>query len=423
MSGEKILISSDSIVGPTGFATNARTIAWALAKDYEVHVLGLQSIDTQRVKIGIHGDQREVIQHANYPRGPGRWDFGARSLPPLLDQLKPDVLLTVNDIQMISHIPGILYPNTINLKAMDLPSRKLVSEDALRLDMEAQVQKFKERYPLDMKWILLGPQDGEPPMPQWNNIYGVADQVVAMAKYGQQIFKQFYGIDCPYIYHAIDTELFDNREKPLFQDKFVIGNFNRNQPRKQPVRCIKAFAKFAHDKNDVLLHMQQDWNDQFGWPLDYFGRLYGCLNKMLQPKQVGMPREEVANTYNCWDINVTPTGGEGFGLCEIEGMSCGLPNVVTDYTTSRELTIEGKPSPRGYLVPYKELYWEKMDVAAVQRSAIDVDELAKAFQFYYDNRELCIKHGENAREWTAKHCSINTIQKRWQKLVKDTLNK
>jgi hypothetical protein len=27
---------------------------------------------------------------------------------------------------------------------------------------------------------------------------------------------------------------------------------------------MRAFAKFAKDKDDVLLHMQMDWNDIFG---------------------------------------------------------------------------------------------------------------------------------------------------------------
>jgi len=397
-------------------------VAWSLANEYDVHVLGLQSINLNRIRLNAEGEGREVTQHPNYPRGNQQWDFGVRSLPRLLNELEPAALITVNDIQMISHVPGTLYQTDVRMKLLDLPSKKMVSKDALMMELDANIQRFKEKYPLDVKWILYGPQDGEPPMPQWKQIYEVADQVVAFCKYGKTIYNTFYGINCPYIYHGIDTEVYKKQDRTDFKDRFVIGNMNRNQPRKQPVRCIRAFAKFARDKDDVLLYMQMDWNDQFGWPIEYFSRLYGVINKMIPPKRVGMPKTEVAKIYNQWDLNVTPTGGEGFGLTEVEGMACGIPNVATDYTTSKELTIDGNPTPRGTLVPYKDLHWEKLDVAAVQRSLIDEDKLADAFNKYYYNRELVTKHGENGIEWVKKNCSLKVTQTRWLKLIKGVLN-
>ena len=407
----------------TGFATNGRNVAWSLADEYDVHILGLQSVQSNKVKIKIGDDTRSVTQHANYPRGQGRWDFGARSLPVLMEELEPDVLLTINDIQMISHVPEVLYPSNVQMKLVDMPSKKMVSEEALMMELRGHIERFKEKYPLDCKTIFYTPQDGEPPMPNWKNIYAVADQVVAFCKFGKGIFDRFYNMDIPYIYHGIDTELFKPKEKSVLKDKFVIGNMNRNQPRKQPVRMLKAFSKFAKDKNDVLCAMQMDWNDQFGWPIQYFAQMYGIMNKMIQPQRVGMPREQVANIYNNWDLNVTPTGGEGMGLTELEGMSCGLPNLASDYTTSKELTMDGKPSPRGTLIPVKTLYWDKMDVAAVQRSLIDEDALAQIFEMYYNDRELLAKHGENAREWSMNNIEIRKLQHKWKSLVKDVLNR
>jgi glycosyltransferase involved in cell wall biosynthesis len=395
-----------------------------LSKEYEVHCLGLQSTTTNKINLNFHNETRTIIEHPNLPRSNDKWDFGARSLPHVLDRVKPELLITVNDIQMVQHIPNVLYKSEANIKIMDMPSRNLLPEEVIKMSVDRAIQEFKEKYPLDIKWIMAAPQDGEPPMPQWKSIYDVADQVVAFAKYGKNIFKNYYNMDVPYIYHAIDTELFVPNKKPEpLQDKFVIGNFNRNQPRKQPVRCIQAFAKFAKDKPDVLLHMQMDWNDIFGWPIQYFGQMYGCLHKMIQPKPVGMSREEVAKTYTLWDINVNPHGGEGFGLSTIEGSACGLPNIITDYTTSNELVIDGNPTPRGICVPPKELYWEKMDVAAVQRAAIDVDKLTDAFNTYYYNRDLIKEHGEKGREWVEKNCSCNTIQHQWISLVKDVLSR
>jgi glycosyltransferase involved in cell wall biosynthesis len=424
MSREKVLIISDSIMGPTGFANNGASIAWMLSKEYDVHSLGLQSTSANKIKLNFHNEVREVVEHPNLPRGNDKWDFGAKSLPHILDRLKPDILLTINDIQMVQHIPRVLYQDKTQIPIMDPHSKTIYPEEVIKMSVDRAIQEYKERYPLDLKWIMAAPQDGEPPMPQWKSIYESADQVVAFAKYGQDIFKKYFNMEVPYIYHAIDTDLFSPKDKPEpLKDKFVIGNLNRNQPRKQPVRTIQAFAKFAKDKPDVLLHMQMDWNDIFGWPIQYFGQLYGCIDKMIQPRPVGMPREQIVETYNLWDINVNSHGGEGFGISYIEGSACELPNIATDYTTTNELIIDGSPGPRGISVPPKELYWEKMDVAAVQRSAIDVDKLSDAFNTYYYNRDLIKQHGENGRKWVEKNASCKVIQHQWVDLVKDVLKK
>ena len=424
MTMEKILLVSDTIDGPTGFAVNGANIAWCLAKEYEVHVLGLQSTRLREIGLSVGDDIRKVIEHPNLPRT-GPVDFGQRSLPILLRQLKPDLLITVNDIQMVQHVPSALYPTEITLRVLDMPARRMRSKEELHMELDALLDRFKERFPPSTKWLMYAPQDGEPPIPEWLMTYYAADEVVAMSKYGQRIFSEYFMMQVDYIYHAVDTELFKPHEKPPELEKyFIIGDINRNQPRKQPVRLIEAFAKFAKDKDDVRLWLQKDWNDRYGWPLHYFvNTVYRIADKIIPPKPVGIPRQEIAKIYASWDINAMPTAGEGFGLPIIEAGACAVPTVATDYTTPRELIIEGEPTPRGILVPYKTLFWDRLNVAAPQRSLIDTDKMAEAFQYYYENREELRKHGENAREWAKKYVDIRVIEKQWLKKVKEVMNK
>jgi len=424
MSKETILLVGDSLQGPTGFATDLAGVCWSLADKYDVHALGLQSFRDEKITLTMQGKSRNVIQHANQPRSQERYDFGTRSLPMLMDKLEPDILLTVNDIQMIQHVPNVMCPPTIQVRAIDLPSKTYVDGYAMEEQIKGQMQKYKEKFPRETKWIAYCPQDGDPPMQNWKGIYSIADKVVAMSKYGQGVFKNYLQMDVPYIYHGVDTELFkpqDNRGEHL-KDKVIFGNFNRNQPRKQPVRCIRSFAKFAKDKDDVLLHMQMDWRDQFGWPLDYFVKLYGINNKIINPMPAGMSRENVAAIYSQWDVNLMPTAGEGFGLCTIEGFACGVPCIHTDYTTGRELLRDGYPNPRGLLAGVKDMHWEKLDVAAVQRALVDEDDMAHCMQTYYDDPDLRKRHGENARKWTEKFCSWDVIAKNWHKMIEDILS-
>jgi len=424
MTKEKVLLVGDDLNSPTGFAVNGMNISWALAKDFDVHYLGVQSYQGFRVKLDLEGEEREVIQHPNIPRTPNvEWDFGQSSLPPLLDKLRPDVLLTINDIQMISHVPQVMCPDSVNIRLIDLPSKEWIPEEALKMQIEGQIRKFKERFPRDLKWIAYCPQDGDPPMKNWQNIYRMADQVVAMAKYGQKTFKEYYNMDVPYIWHGVDSNVFKPEDKPeKLQDKFVVGDINRNQPRKQPIRIIEAFAKFAKNKPDVLLHLQQDWNDRFGWPLKYFVDMYGIANKCIRPGKVGMSREEVAKVYNAWDVNMMTTGGEGFGLAFAESMMCGVPNIACDYTTSKELVDDGWPRPRGLLTKY-DLHWELLNVAAVRRSLVDVDDLVDKLNYYYHKRDALEKHSENAAKWAQKNLNMNTIGDQWCKLVRDVIDR
>lgn len=40
----------------------------------------------------------------------------------------------------------------------------------------------------------------------------------------------------------------------------------------------------------------------------------------------------MAETYNCFDLNVSTTQGEGFGLTTLESMACGVPQILPDWS-------------------------------------------------------------------------------------------
>jgi len=425
MTGEKILLFSDSLEVPSGFGNNAANIAWCLAEKFDVHLMGLQTYQQHDVKLNMEGKERIVTEHPNLPKNNDvQWDFGVKSLPPLLDKLKPDILLTINDIQMVAHIPQILCPDKATLKLIDLPSKDIIPPDALAMQLEALVSKFQEKFPRNTKWIMYAPEDGHPPMPNWGFYYQFADSVVAFAKYGQWVFKKYFGMDVPYIYHATDSNVFKPMDKsPEAEGKFILGDINRNQPRKQPLRALEAFAKFAKDKEDVFLHMQMDWRDQFGWPIDYFiDHVYQIpARKCIPPKPFGMPREEVVKTFNDWDVHLMPTAGEGFGIPFIEAAICGIPTIGTGYTTTDELIIEGAPGPRGISCGY-DIYWEKIDEAAVGRALIDIGEFVEAMNRYYYDRDLLKEHGKNGRKWALENATLKVIEPQWINHIKKVLN-
>lgn len=267
------------------------------------------------------------------------------------------------------------------------------------------------------------PQDAIPPMKKWGNIYKTADQVVAFCRFGQKVFKDYYNMDVPYIYHGIDSEVYkpmDSRPDNV-KGKFIVGDLNRNQVRKRPVQLIKAFAKFSKDKDDVLLHLQKDWNDPNGFNLKYFVNAYGLNNKMIKPFPRGVNRLIIRNIFNTWDVNMNCSSSEGFGLNIIESAGCGKPTIATDYTSMTELIKEGKPGPRGQLVD-GTMIWRQLENAAGQQKVPDVNQMAQAMQKYYDNRQLLDQHGRNARKWVLDNCTMKKLQNDWTELVDKVLS-
>ena len=61
----------------------------------------------------------------------------------------------------------------------------------------------------------------------------------------------------------------------------------------------------------------------------------------------GVPREMLNNIYNCADLIVSTSVGEGWGLATTEAFAAGTPVVVPDNTVFPE--IVGENEERGYL--------------------------------------------------------------------------
>jgi glycosyltransferase involved in cell wall biosynthesis/intein/homing endonuclease len=321
MMNERILVFGDSFQNPTGFGVNSKRICWALAKKYDVHHIGIQYYGKKKpVEIEIEGEKRTVTIHPNLPKAnvpDGVPDIGYKSIPYLIDGLEPDVFLSINDIHMCSHVSQSLYPKNIKLQVMNLPAKEMKSDFEIQQQLNGLLQKYKEKYLRKTKWVGYCPQDSLPPMKKWEYTYKIMDKVIAYTKFGQKVFKDYFNMDVPYIYHGVDSEVF----KPLdtrpdnVKDKFIVGDMNRNQVRKQPIQLIKGFAKFAKGKDDVLLHLQKDWNDLPGYKLEYFVKIYGLQDKLIKPFPRGVNQFIIRNIYNSWDVNMNSSAGEGFGLC------------------------------------------------------------------------------------------------------------
>lgn len=163
------------------------------------------------------------------------------------------------------------------------------------------------------------------------------------------------GIDlaqwAPGIQKASRDRLGISRHLP--QDVFIVGNVNRNQPRKRIDLTIRYFCRWiAETKTDdayLLLHMAPTGDR--GWDLDqlmsyylkhFFGakaarmasRLIVTSNKLRLG--VGLSTSVMQHVYRAMDVQLTTTQGEGWGLTTMEGMASGIPQIVPSWAALAE---------------------------------------------------------------------------------------
>jgi glycosyltransferase involved in cell wall biosynthesis len=122
-------------------------------------------------------------------------------------------------------------------------------------------------------------------------------------------------------------------EKLEARDAFIVGNVNRNQPRKRLDLTISYFAKWiqTHDAPRAMLFLHVCPTGETGCDVRQLVKYYGLTGRVILAEPnigIGESEERVRETYCCFDVLLTTTQGEGFGLPTLEAMACGIPAIV-----------------------------------------------------------------------------------------------
>jgi glycosyltransferase involved in cell wall biosynthesis len=136
---------------------------------------------------------------------------------------------------------------------------------------------------------------------------------------------------------------------------FIVGNVNRNQPRKRLDLTIKYFAKWVLERQvtDAYLYLHVAPTGDSGFDCDQLAEFYG-INTPTNRKLIlaipemyhGTPEAAVARTMQAFDLGFSTTQGEGWGLTTLEMMACGIPQVAPDWAALGEWA-----RPAAHLVP------------------------------------------------------------------------
>jgi D-inositol-3-phosphate glycosyltransferase len=146
------------------------------------------------------------------------------------------------------------------------------------------------------------------------------------------------GVDLT-MFYPTDRREARSRQKfgPMLDGKFIVGNVNRNQPRKRWDLTIKYFAEWVHSHkvSDAMLFLHSAPTGDCSVNVADLVRYYNVTDKVVAyfPEMFyGKSDEDMRDVYNCFDALITTTQGEGMGLPTMEAMACGVPCIVPEWS-------------------------------------------------------------------------------------------
>lgn len=298
---------------PSGFAKATHNILDTLRQEYDVTVLGMN----------YRGDPH-AYPYPIYAASPGGDSFGVGRLIWMCDVVKPDVIVVQND--------GWNIPFYINQLRKKLPSGKHAYPQAAAIPVVAVVAvdgtNFQGEWLAGVSHAIFWTQFALDEARRGG--YNGAAAVIPL------------GVDLT-VYHQMRKETVRQMMLPApsenhnIRDAFIVGCVNRNQPRKRWDLLVKYFAKWIQlcEVRDAYLYLHTAPTGDTGTDVHQLASYYGIVDRLAlvePPVWYGASEQNMAETYNCFDVNASTTQGEGFGLTTLEAMACGVPCIVPDWS-------------------------------------------------------------------------------------------
>jgi len=128
----------------------------------------------------------------------------------------------------------------------------------------------------------------------------------------------------------------------------------------------------------------------------------------------GLTREQMAKLYQVGDCHVLATAGEGFGIPTVEAMACGLPVILPDNSTAREL-VGKKHLSRGILV--KNDTYITGPTQGVKLSVVSISDLSVQMSQIVAWTKKRKTMSKRAREWVVKNCDWEVLTDKLEQIL------
>ncbi len=317
-----------------------------------------------------------IIQYdAAANEDPKEEGFGFNKIGEYLDMVNPDVVMIYNDPLVINRFI-----------------------EAMKHDRNTAQYKL---------WIYLDQVYDGIPQPLLDNIKTHADRIYCFTDIWRQHLLKYLPeseSQIKTLEHAVDATVFQKlptdvrngvrKNLGIPKDATVFMNANRNSQRKRLDLTIQGFARHlkTHENSYLLVvtgaNIQQgayyDLQRIFireikmlGLPDNYLTHL-----AMIDTSQTMIPDDGMNQLYNAADIGVNTSDGEGFGLCQLEHLYTGAPQVVTDVGSYRSFLDE---SVAAFVPKSHDIYFSGAMPMGGWSPAFSPDAVADAMNKVADN--------------------------------------
>lgn len=368
----RILIHSNGPMVPTGYGKQCKLLIGQLKKDgHEVAVSAFY---------GVSGGPIDWEGTTIFPGG--MMEYGKDVLYGHYCTWEADMLLCLMDFWKMADVVPML-------KAMKTAA--LIASDCSPLSMiERQVLAESGAHPL------------------------------AMSRFGQQNLEGAGFPNTPYFPHAVDTAVFCpagdrhaiRRALGIPDDRFVVGicAANHDAYRKGFAEQFEGFAKFRQAHPEALLLVHSMPYSTKGLNLIQLAEDQGLSGHVVFADQYAqmagiMTDENLADWYNCLDVLLACSYGEGFGVPMIEAQACGVP-VISTYASAM---IENNRA--GFHVlgsrfwnPVHRGWWVRPDVDNIASC------LGAVHGLWLDGQDKILR--TQARQFT-KAFSLDRVARKW----------
>ena len=259
---------------------------------------------------------------------------------------------------------------------------------------------------------------------------------LSYSKAGRDLLKQSGWPNARWMPFGVDLDVHRVRDKQqarramgLPEDGFIAGMVAANSSapsRKSFPEVLSAWAKWIDGGGEGVLYLHTtitpkhgrtaglefmplldslglDWStldDPEEWRREEATVLFPCQHRMWN---YGYHDPDLARLYSCFDVLLSPSMGEGFGIPILEAQACGVPVVTLRTTSMPEITFAGR-----CLEPVQE-WWCEHDA---WRGVAPIDELA-------DTIDLFAEMDDEQREILRVRARAGAEPFDWDVLVRD----
>jgi hypothetical protein len=246
------------------------------------------------------------------------------------------------------------------------PDIVMIYNDPLIIHKFIESMKFKKDESPYKLWLYVDQvyQGIAPPLIETMNKN--AHRIYCFTQYWADVYSKYGSFpDIRVLEHAVDASFFSKLSSPvrstirssmnLSNEAVLFLNVNRNTQRKRHDLGVMGFVELIRrfPLKPYYMMVVTSMNAQQGAYYDV-ARIYHTelarvgldvkdwSNRLLlvdtSAKQV--PDSSINELYNAADVGINVSDGEGFGLCQIEHLFTGAPQIVTDIGTYRAFMDE-----------------------------------------------------------------------------------